>query len=131
MSLIEKIMRKITRMFDCENENPEKELLIVLAIFGAFMIEQAIATWYQYGIIGQKSLDGKSLEEGKIVEHVEIKDTEARRRAIDRVNAAYESEDYELCDTLLDRYWKKFGYRNVGQFEDACTDARIFGRGIG
>lgn len=46
--------------------------------------------------------------------HVEIKDTEARRRAIDRVNAAYESEDYELCDTLLDRYWKKFGYRNVG-----------------
>lgn len=52
MSLIEKIMRKITRMFDCENENPEKELLIVLAIFGAFMIEQAIATWYQYGIIG-------------------------------------------------------------------------------
>ena len=131
MSLIEKITWKITRMFDRESENPEKELLIVLAIFGAFMIEQAIATWYQYGIIGQKSLDGKSLEEGKIVEHVEIKDTEARRRAIDRVNAAYESEDYELCDTLLDRYWKKFGYRNVGQFEDACTDARIFGRGIG
>lgn len=65
------------------------------------------------------------------MEHVEIKDTEARRRAIDRVNAAYESEDYELCDTLLNRYWKKFGYRNVGQFEDACTDARIFGRGIG
>jgi hypothetical protein len=50
MSLIEKITWKITHMFDCENENPEKELLIVLAIFGAFMIEQAIATWYQYGI---------------------------------------------------------------------------------
>lgn len=65
------------------------------------------------------------------MEHVEIKDTEARRRAIDRVNAAYEAENYELCDTLLDCYWKKFGYRNVGQFEDACTDARIFGHGIG
>lgn len=52
MPLIEKITWKITHMFDCESENPEKELLIVLAIFGTFMIEQAIATWYQYGIIG-------------------------------------------------------------------------------
>lgn len=52
MLLIEKITWKITHLFDCESENPEKELLIVLAIFGAFMFEQAIATWYQYGIIG-------------------------------------------------------------------------------
>lgn len=51
MSLIEKIMRKITRMFDCESENPEKELLIVLAIFGSFMFEQAIVPYFQYGII--------------------------------------------------------------------------------
>lgn len=39
------------------------------------------------------------------------KDTEERRRAIDRVNRAYADEDYV--------------------FEDACTDARIFGHGIG
>lgn len=68
MLLIEKITWKIAHLFDCENENPEKELLIVLAIFGAFMIEQAIATWYQYGI--QKSLIGKSLEEGKMMVNV-------------------------------------------------------------
>ena len=51
MSLIEKITWKITHMFGCESENPEKELFIVLAIFGAFMIEQAIATYFQYGVI--------------------------------------------------------------------------------
>lgn len=51
MLLIEKITWKITHMFDCESENPEKELLIVLAIFGAFMFEQAIVPYFQYGII--------------------------------------------------------------------------------
>lgn len=51
MSLIEKITWKITHMFDGESENPEKELLIVLAIFGVFMFEQAIVPYFQCGII--------------------------------------------------------------------------------
>ena len=50
MSLIEKIVWKITHPLD--NDNPEKELSVMLAIFIAFMIEQAIAPWFQYGIIG-------------------------------------------------------------------------------
>lgn len=40
--------------------------------------------------------------------------TEERRRAIDRVNRAYADEDGDY-----------------GLFEDACTDARMFGHGIG
>lgn len=75
---------EITHLFDGESENPEKELLIVLAIFGAFMFEQAIVPYFQYGII-QKSLDGKSLEEGKIMVNVTFwnGDADVAKRSFD------------------------------------------------
>ena len=60
------------------------------------------------------------------------KDTEERRRAIDRVNRAYADEDYDRYERLIERYCQKFGFDgDYGLFEDACTDARIFGHGIG
>ena len=60
------------------------------------------------------------------------KDTEERRRAIDRVNRAYADEDYDRYERLIERYCHRFGFDgDYGLFEDACTDARIFGHGIG
>lgn len=60
------------------------------------------------------------------------KDTEERRRAIDRVNRAYADEDYDRYERLIERYCQKFGFDgDYSLFEDACTDARIFGYGIG
>ena len=60
------------------------------------------------------------------------KDTEERRRAIDRVNRAYADEDYDRYERLIERYCQKFGFDgDYSLFEDACTDARIFGHGIG
>lgn len=57
---------------------------------------------------------------------------EERRRAIDRVNRAYADEDYDRYERLIKRYCQKFGFDgDYGLFEDACTDARIFGHGIG
>lgn len=57
---------------------------------------------------------------------------EERRRAIDRVNRAYADEDYDRYERLIERYCQKFGFDgDYGLFEDACTDARIFGHGIG
>ena len=50
-------------------------------------------------------------------------------RAIDRVNDAYMSEDYDKYEELIERYTKRFGY-DYNQFEDACTCARMFGHGI-
>ena len=59
------------------------------------------------------------------------KDTEERRRAIDRVNRAYADEDYDRYERLIERYCHRFGFDgDYGLFEDACTDARIFGHGI-
>lgn len=58
--------------------------------------------------------------------------TEERRRAIDRVNRAYADEDYDRYERLIKRYCQKFGFDgDYGLFEDACTDARLFGHGIG
>jgi hypothetical protein len=58
--------------------------------------------------------------------------TEERRRAIDRVNRAYADEDYDRYERLIKRYCQKFGFDgDYSLFEDACTDARIFGHGIG
>ena len=58
--------------------------------------------------------------------------TEERRRAIDRVNRAYADEDYDRYERLIERYCHRFGFDgDYGLFEDACTDARIFGHGIG
>ena len=58
--------------------------------------------------------------------------TEERRRAIDRVNRAYADEDYDRYERLIERYCHRFGFDgDYGLFEDACTDARIFGYGIG
>lgn len=60
------------------------------------------------------------------------KDTEERRRAIDRVNRAYADEDYDRYERLIERYCHRFGFDgDYGLFEDACTDARLFGLGIG
>lgn len=60
------------------------------------------------------------------------KDTEERRRAIDRVNRAYADEDYDRYERLIERYCQRFGFDgDYGLFEDACTDARLFGHGIG
>lgn len=60
------------------------------------------------------------------------KDTEERRRAIDRVNRAYADEDYDRYERLIERYCHRFGFDgDYSLFEDACTDARIFGHGIG
>lgn len=60
------------------------------------------------------------------------KDTEERRRAIDRVNRAYADEDYDRYERLIERYCHRFGFDgDYGLFEDACTDARLFGHGIG
>lgn len=57
------------------------------------------------------------------------KDTEERRRAIDRVNRAYADEDYDRYERLIERYCQKFGFDgDYSLFEDACTDARIRGR---
>lgn len=58
--------------------------------------------------------------------------TEERRRAIDRVNRAYADEDYDRYERLIERYCQRFGFDgDYGLFEDACTDARLFGHGIG
>lgn len=58
--------------------------------------------------------------------------TKERRRAIDRVNRAYADEDYDRYERLIKRYCHRFGFDgDYGLFEDACTDARIFGHGIG
>lgn len=58
--------------------------------------------------------------------------TEERRRAIDRVNRAYADEDYDRYERLIERYCHRFGFDgDYSLFEDACTDARIFGHGIG
>ena len=58
--------------------------------------------------------------------------TEERRRAIDRVNRAYADEDYYRYERLIERYCHRFGFDgDYSLFEDACTDARIFGHGIG
>ena len=46
------LMEKIRHLFDQENFEAEKELNIVLAVFGIFLLIQAIAPWFQYGIIG-------------------------------------------------------------------------------
>lgn len=63
---------------------------------------------------------------------VRPKDTEERRRAIDRVNRAYADEDYDRYERLIERYCHRFGFDgDYGLFEDACTDARLFGHGIG
>ena len=52
--------------------------------------------------------------------------------ANDRVNRAYADEDYDRYERLIKRYCQKFGFDgDYGLFEDACTDARIFGHGIG
>lgn len=60
------------------------------------------------------------------------KDTEERRRAIDHVNRAYADEDYDRYERLIERYCQRFGFDgDYGLFEDACTDARMFGHGIG
>ena len=60
------------------------------------------------------------------------KDTEECRRAIDRVNRAYADEDYDRYERLIERYCHRFGFDgDYSLFEDACTDARIFGHGIG
>ena len=57
--------------------------------------------------------------------------TEERRRAIDRVNRAYADEDYDRYERLIERYCHRFGFAgDYSLFEDACTDARIFGHGI-
>ena len=53
-------------------------------------------------------------------------------RAIDRVNRAYADEDYDRYERLIERYCHRFGFDgDYSLFEDACTDARIFGHGIG
>ena len=58
--------------------------------------------------------------------------TEERRRAIDRVNRAYADEDYDRYERLIECYCQRFGFDgDYGLFEDACTDARMFGHGIG
>lgn len=59
------LMEKIKCMFDLENFQAEKELNIVLAVFGIFLLIQAIALWFQYGIIGQKLRSGKSTTKQK------------------------------------------------------------------
>lgn len=48
------------------------------------------------------------------------KDTEERRRAIDRVNRAYADEDYDRYERLIERYCQKFGFDgDYSLFEDA------------
>ena len=49
-----------------------------------------------------------------------------------RVNRAYADEDYDRYERLIERYCHRFGFDgDYSLFEDACTDARIFGHGIG
>lgn len=48
-------------------------------------------------------------------------------RAIDRVNKAYNAEDYDTYEQLLERYARKFGIP-MWQFEDDCTDVRLNGK---
>lgn len=48
-------------------------------------------------------------------------------RAIDRVNKAYDTEDYDTYEELLERYARKFG-KPVWRFEDDCTDVRPYGK---
>ena len=49
--------------------------------------------------------------------------------AIDCVNDAYISEDYDKYEDFIERYSKRFGY-TYNQFEDACTMARMFGHEV-
>lgn len=53
--------------------------------------------------------------------------TASKLNAIRRVNAAYERGDYDTYDALVERYAKQFGEGYPGQFEDDCTDVRMFG----
>lgn len=46
--------------------------------------------------------------------------------AINVVNGAYWEEDYDLYERLLEKYARMFN-KPVCQFEDDCTDARLFG----
>lgn len=46
--------------------------------------------------------------------------------AINIVNGAYWAEDYDLYERLLEKYAQMFN-KPVWQFEDDCTDARLFG----
>lgn len=47
-------------------------------------------------------------------------------KATAKVNEAYEAEDYDRYEYLLDYYAPKFG-KPRWQFEDDCTDFRLFG----
>lgn len=48
------------------------------------------------------------------------------------MNRAYADEDYDRYERLIERYCHRFGFDgDYSLFEDACTDARIFGHGIG
>lgn len=48
------------------------------------------------------------------------------------MNRAYVDEDYDRYERLIERYCQRFGFDgDYGLFEDACTDARLFGHGIG
>lgn len=46
--------------------------------------------------------------------------------AIKKVNAAYMAEDYDRYEDLIERYSKALGIKEW-QFEDDCTDVRMFG----
>lgn len=46
--------------------------------------------------------------------------------AIRKVNAAYMAEDYDRYDDLIERFSKSLGIP-AWQFEDDCTDVRMFG----
>lgn len=48
--------------------------------------------------------------------------------AADFVNDAYDREDYDLYESLLEYYAGKFN-KPVWQFEDDCTDIRLLGHG--
>ena len=52
------------------------------------------------------------------------------KKAVDAVNNAYRSEDYDRYEALLDRESKRFNYTR-NQFEDIVTDTRLFGWDIG
>lgn len=50
-------------------------------------------------------------------------------KAIDAVNKAYNAEDYDTYEQLLERYARKFD-EPVWKFEDDCTDVRLYGKDV-
>lgn len=45
------LMEKLAKLMEPSNADSEKELIVVMIIFGLFLLVQAVVPWFQYRII--------------------------------------------------------------------------------